>query len=55
VHHGWFKEIFVSYLPVGHTHLEIDANWKYFSEFLKTNNVFTWSDYLNAIKGIFCF
>jgi hypothetical protein len=51
IHHNVFSEIFLNYLPVGHTHQDIDASWKYMSTFFDTHNIHSWPSFVQGIKG----
>ena len=50
---GVFKEIHVSYLPVGHTHEDIDQMFSRFANALRQNSAPTMKDFLTVIEESF--
>ena len=50
---GVFDNIYVSFLPVGHTHEDIDQMFSRFAVYLKGNNVYDMDELFTALKTSF--
>jgi hypothetical protein len=48
VESGLFNKVKCSFLPVGHTHEDIDANFGRMSQAMRKTNCFTWADVLEV-------
>jgi|ERR1700722_8826531 len=53
VHIGWFKEVVISMLPLGHTHIDIDQMFSTFSMFLDRHSVEFISDIRQAVDNAY--
>ena len=53
VHLGVFEKIKVSFLPVGHTHEDIDQRFSRISVALKKKNAFTFDEFVDVVKNAF--
>lgn len=45
---GVFQEVFVSFLPVGHTHADIDQEFNFTSRRMQSNNDEIWKTYSSS-------
>src|SRR5690606_34082275 len=50
---GTFREIYVNFLPVGHTHEDIDQLFSVISRKLKNNDAYTFTQWKREIFGAF--
>ena len=55
VHLGWFEYVYVNYLPVGHTHEDIDQMFSRFCMGLRFLNAYTQEDLVDVIRDSFTF
>jgi hypothetical protein len=53
VHLGWFLEVVVSFLPCGHTHVDVDQMFSTFAIWRTSNNIFNFSDTIRAIANAY--
>ena len=53
VHIGWFREIMISMLPPGHTHIDIDQMFSTLSMFLDRHSVEFIADILQAVNSAY--
>jgi hypothetical protein len=49
IHLGWFKEIVISFLPPGHTHIDIDQMFSTFAIWLLRHAVFFITSFISAL------
>jgi hypothetical protein len=53
IHKGWFFEVMVSFLPPGHTHVDIDQMFSTLAIWLKTHSVYFVSDLVNKLPSAY--
>jgi hypothetical protein len=53
VHHGWFYEITVCFLPPGHTHIDIDQMFSTMAIWLFKNSVHFFTDMINSLPKVY--
>ena len=50
---GWFKEVMISFLPPGHTHVDIDQMFSIFAIWLLQNSVYFITTFIKTIKNAY--
>ena len=55
VHHNVFDKVIVSFLPVGHTHEDIDQMFSRFAQYLRTHNARSRAEMANAMRNAFVY
>ena len=55
VHHNVFDKVLVSFLPVGHTHEDIDQMFSRFAEYLRTHNARSRAEMADAMRRAFTY
>lgn len=55
VHHGVFEKILVSFLPVGHTHEDIDQMFSRFATYLRTHKAYSRTEMRDALERAMIF
>eukprot|EP00798_Chlamydomonas_sp_ICE-L_P032867 gene32867-biopygen13906 len=50
---GWFEQVYVHFLPPGHTHSNLDQKYSVISQALKNKDVFTLDHLITEVGGVF--
>lgn len=50
---GWFKEVYVHFLPPGHTHSNLDQKYSVISQHLQNKDIFTLPHLMDEVSSLF--